>query len=69
MVPKVRTPDEVILLDNLLTERGHETRLHIIIETNAALEAASKAQEDAKSSSSSTDKASQSPPTILDDST
>ena len=40
MVPKVRTPDEVILLDNLLTERGHETRLHIIIETNAALEAA-----------------------------
>ncbi len=40
MVPKVRTPDEVILLDNLLTERGHKTRLHIIIETNAALEAA-----------------------------
>ena len=40
MVPKVKTPDEVILLDNLLTERGHDTRLHIIIETNAALEAA-----------------------------
>lgn len=40
MLPKVRTPDEVVLLDNLLTERGHATRLHVIIETNAALEAA-----------------------------
>ncbi|MFT5111621.1 MAG: (S)-citramalyl-CoA lyase [Parasphingorhabdus sp.] len=40
MLPKVRTPDEVVLLDNLLTERGHNTRLHIIIETNAGLEAA-----------------------------
>ena len=40
MMPKVRTPDEVVLLDDLLTERGHETRLHVIIETNAALEAA-----------------------------
>ncbi len=40
MLPKVRTPDEVILLDNLLTERGHDTRLHIIIETNQGLEAA-----------------------------
>ncbi|MCY4405618.1 MAG: CoA ester lyase [Rhodospirillaceae bacterium] len=40
MMPKVRTPDEVVLLDNLLTERGHDTRLHVIIETNAALEAA-----------------------------
>ena len=40
MLPKVRTPDEVVLLDNLLSERGHDTRLHIIIETNAALEAA-----------------------------
>ena len=38
MLPKVRTPDEVVWLDNLLTERGHMTRLHIIIETNAALE-------------------------------
>ena len=34
MLPKVRTPDEVIWLDNLLTERGHATRLHVIIETN-----------------------------------
>lgn len=40
MLPKVRTPDEVVLLDNLLSERGHGTRLHIIIETNAGLEAA-----------------------------
>ena len=40
MMPKVRTPDEVVMLDSLLTERGHQTRLHIIIETNAGLEAA-----------------------------
>lgn len=40
MMPKVRTPDEVVMLDNLLSERGHDTRLHIIIETNAGLEAA-----------------------------
>ncbi len=39
MMPKVRTPDEVVLLDDLLTERGHKTRLHVIIETNRALEA------------------------------
>ncbi len=40
MLPKVRTPDEVVWLDELLTERGHSCRLHIIIETNAGLEAA-----------------------------
>lgn len=40
MMPKIRTPDEVVLLDQLLTERGHATRLHVIIETNAGLEAA-----------------------------
>ena len=40
MLPKVRTPDEIVLLDDLLTERGHATRLHVIIETNRALEAA-----------------------------
>jgi (S)-citramalyl-CoA lyase len=40
MLPKVKTPDEVIWLDDLLSERGHATRLHVIIETNAALEAA-----------------------------
>ena len=28
------------MLDNLLTEAGHDTRLHVIIETNAGLEAA-----------------------------
>ncbi len=39
MMPKVRSPDEVIMLDCLLTEAGHETRLHIIIETNPGLEA------------------------------
>lgn len=40
MLPKVRNPEEVIWLDDLLTERGHNTRLHVIIETNRALEAA-----------------------------
>ena len=40
MLPKVRTPDEIVWLDNLLTERGHTTRLHVIIETNEGLEAA-----------------------------
>jgi (S)-citramalyl-CoA lyase len=40
MLPKVVSPDEVVWLDDLLTERGHSTRLHVIIETNAGLEAA-----------------------------
>jgi (S)-citramalyl-CoA lyase len=40
MLPKVMTPDEIVWLDDVLTERGHATRLHVIIETNAALEAA-----------------------------
>lgn len=40
MLPKVRTPEEVVMLDDLLSERGHSTRLHVIIETNAGLEAA-----------------------------
>lgn len=39
MLPKVRTPDEIRWLDTLLSERDHATRLHIIIETNAGLEA------------------------------
>ena len=39
MMPKVKSPDEVIMLDDLLREAGHETRLHIIIETCAGLEA------------------------------
>ena len=40
MLPKVVSPDEIVWLDDVLTERAHDTRLHIIIETNAALEAA-----------------------------
>ncbi len=40
MMPKVRTPDEVVMLDQLLSEAGHATRLHVIIETNEGLEAA-----------------------------
>lgn len=39
MLPKVVSPDEVVWLDDLLTESGHDTRLHIIIEMNAGLEA------------------------------
>ena len=40
MLPKVASPEEVAGLDEILSERGHETRLHVIIETNAGLEAA-----------------------------
>ena len=40
MMPKVRTPEEVVTLDQLLSEAGHNTRLHVIIETNEGLEAA-----------------------------
>ena len=40
MMPKVRSPDEVIQLDRLLDEAGHATRLQVIIETNAGLECA-----------------------------
>ncbi|MEM7269966.1 MAG: CoA ester lyase [Pseudomonadota bacterium] len=40
MLPKVKTPDEVRLHDALLSEAGHATRLHVIIETNEGLEAA-----------------------------
>jgi len=38
MLPKVLTPDEIVWLDDLLTERGQDIRLHVIIETNASLE-------------------------------
>ncbi|MDG2474976.1 MAG: CoA ester lyase [Paracoccaceae bacterium] len=38
MMPKVRTPAEVVILDQLLTERGHHTKIHVIIETNEGLE-------------------------------
>jgi (S)-citramalyl-CoA lyase len=40
MLPKVRDPEEVVIVDDLLSERGHPTRLQVIIETNRALEAA-----------------------------
>lgn len=40
MVPKVKSPDEIRMLDDLLTEAGRPTRLQVIIETNAGLEAA-----------------------------
>ena len=40
MMPKVRSPDEVKMLEQLLSEAGHDTRLHVIIETNEGLEAA-----------------------------
>ncbi len=40
MLPKVVSPDEIVWLDDVLTERAHQTRLHVIIETNAGLEAA-----------------------------
>ncbi len=40
MLPKVKTPDEVVWIDDLLSEKGHLTRLHVIIETNEGLEAA-----------------------------
>jgi len=42
MLPEVRTPEEVVWLDNLLIERGHKCRLHVIIETNEGLEAATE---------------------------
>lgn len=40
MLPKVKTPDEIVWLEEILSERGHNTRLHVIIETNEGLEAA-----------------------------
>tara|TARA_A100001015_G_scaffold316126_1_gene429620 strand:+ start:2880 stop:3770 length:891 start_codon:yes stop_codon:yes gene_type:complete len=40
MLPKVRTPDEISIIDTLLTEKGHLTRLNVIIETNQGLESA-----------------------------
>ena len=40
MLPKVKGPEEVRALDELLGEYGLTIRLHVIIETNEALEAA-----------------------------
>tara|TARA_Y100000588_G_scaffold393898_1_gene511820 strand:+ start:965 stop:1864 length:900 start_codon:yes stop_codon:yes gene_type:complete len=39
MLPKVKSPDEVRLLDEILDEIEHPVRLQIIIETNEGLEA------------------------------
>ena len=38
MLPKVKTPDEVTFIDDLLTDSGLDTDLHVIMETNEALE-------------------------------
>lgn len=38
MLTKVRTADEVKLLDDVLSDRGLGTRLHVIIETNDGLD-------------------------------
>lgn len=38
MLPKVNDPQDVCILDDLLSERGHNCRLHPIIETNSGLE-------------------------------
>jgi (S)-citramalyl-CoA lyase len=40
MLTKVKSRGEVVLLDDLLTECGMDTRLHVIIETNEGLDAA-----------------------------
>jgi citrate lyase beta subunit len=39
MLPKVKSPHELRALDELLSEHGLATRLHVIIETNDGLEA------------------------------
>ena len=38
MLPKVKTPDEITFIDDLLTDSGLNTDLHVIMETNEALE-------------------------------
>ena len=38
MLPKVKTPDEITFIDDLLTDCGLDTNLHVIMETNEALE-------------------------------
>ncbi len=38
MLPKVKTPDEIIFIDDMLTDCGLDTDLHVIMETNEALE-------------------------------
>ena len=38
MLPKVKTPDEIIFIDDLLSDCNLDTDLHVIMETNEALE-------------------------------
>ena len=38
MLPKVKTPDEITFMDDLLTDCNLDTDLHVIMETNEALE-------------------------------
>ena len=38
MLPKVKTPDEIKFIDDLLTDSGLDTDLHVIMETNEGLE-------------------------------
>ena len=38
MLPKIKTPDEIKFIDDLLTDSGLDTDLHVIMETNEALE-------------------------------
>ncbi len=38
MLPKVKTPDEITFIDDMLTDCGLDTDLHVIMETNEALQ-------------------------------
>ena len=38
MLPKVKTPDEITFIDDLLTDCNMDTDLHVIMETNEALQ-------------------------------
>ena len=40
MIPKVKTSEEIVLIDDLFSERGLHCNFHIIIETNQGLERA-----------------------------
>ncbi len=42
MIPKVKSPEEIIILDNLFTEKKLNTKFHVIIETNLGLEKANE---------------------------
>ncbi len=38
MIPKVKSPEELVILDNLFTEKKLSTKFHVIIETNQGLQ-------------------------------